>query len=116
MLRRPPRQLVARRELELAQHVRHVALDGLHGEVRSEEHTSELQSQCNLVCRLLLEKKKLKTRRSCAISKTSVPRRASRATSTSLSAFTLRTFSSRSWTAASRNDRTTVACLTATVA
>src|SRR3989454_7733592 len=29
--------------------------------VRSEEHTSELQSPCNLVCRLLLEKKKKKT-------------------------------------------------------
>src|SRR5256885_17267598 len=28
------------------------------GETRSEEHTSELQSPCNLVCRLLLEKKK----------------------------------------------------------
>src|SRR5256885_9232542 len=28
-------------------------------EERSEEHTSELQSPCNLVCRLLLEKKKL---------------------------------------------------------
>src|SRR2546426_6855544 len=28
------------------------------GGVRSEEHTSELQSPCNLVCRLLLEKKK----------------------------------------------------------
>src|SRR5256885_9526904 len=27
--------------------------------VRSEEHTSELQSPCNLVCRLLLEKKKM---------------------------------------------------------
>src|SRR5256885_2539166 len=27
--------------------------------VRSEEHTSELQSPCNLVCRLLLEKKKI---------------------------------------------------------
>src|SRR5256885_11281840 len=27
---------------------------------RSEEHTSELQSPCNLVCRLLLEKKKIK--------------------------------------------------------
>src|SRR5256885_3812152 len=26
---------------------------------RSEEHTSELQSPCNLVCRLLLEKKKI---------------------------------------------------------
>src|SRR2546430_10339880 len=31
----------------------------LRGETRSEEHTSELQSQSNLVCRLLLEKKKL---------------------------------------------------------
>src|SRR2546427_5886823 len=30
--------------------------------VRSEEHTSELQSQSNLVCRLLLEKKKKKNR------------------------------------------------------
>src|SRR2546426_8187987 len=29
-----------------------------HGDQRSEEHTSELQSPCNLVCRLLLEKKK----------------------------------------------------------
>src|SRR5256885_10198182 len=32
---------------------RHACLNG-----RSEEHTSELQSPCNLVCRLLLEKKK----------------------------------------------------------
>src|SRR5688572_31285853 len=32
---------------------------GVEGEqLRSEEHTSELQSQSNLVCRLLLEKKK----------------------------------------------------------
>src|SRR2546427_5714424 len=31
--------------------------------VRSEEHTSELQSQSNLVCRLLLEKKKGRSRR-----------------------------------------------------
>src|SRR2546430_4448039 len=44
---------------------------GGHG--RSEEHTSELQSQSNLVCRLLLEKKKKKTKRrdskgpSCAL-------------------------------------------------
>src|SRR5688572_14350768 len=30
--------------------------------LRSEEHTSELQSQSNLVCRLLLEKKKKKTK------------------------------------------------------
>src|SRR2546427_9230684 len=43
-------------------------LGGLLGfallELRSEEHTSELQSQSNLVCRLLLEKKKKKTRTS----------------------------------------------------
>src|SRR5256885_10756909 len=30
-----------------------------HLMTRSEEHTSELQSPCNLVCRLLLEKKKI---------------------------------------------------------
>src|SRR5256885_10399185 len=36
-------------------------LEGIHPACcasRSEEHTSELQSPCNLVCRLLLEKKK----------------------------------------------------------
>src|SRR5688572_30993783 len=32
--------------------------DAVEAFVRSEEHTSELQSQSNLVCRLLLEKKK----------------------------------------------------------
>src|SRR2546426_4948005 len=31
-----------------------------HSLLRSEEHTSELQSPCNLVCRLLLEKKKIR--------------------------------------------------------
>src|SRR5256885_7619692 len=31
-------------------------------QLRSEEHTSELQSPCNLVCRLLLEKKKKQNR------------------------------------------------------
>src|SRR2546430_11670986 len=35
--------------------------DQLIVEARSEEHTSELQSQSNLVCRLLLEKKKKHT-------------------------------------------------------
>src|SRR2546426_2775052 len=35
--------------------------------VRSEEHTSELQSPCNLVCRLLLEKKKKKTAIVCCV-------------------------------------------------
>src|SRR5256885_6331730 len=34
------------------------AVSGFAFSKRSEEHTSELQSPCNLVCRLLLEKKK----------------------------------------------------------
>src|SRR2546430_11502826 len=38
-----------------------IAVDALR---RSEEHTSELQSQSNLVCRLLLEKKKTISQRS----------------------------------------------------
>src|SRR5256885_15667615 len=38
------------------------AADRAGGPCRSEEHTSELQSPCNLVCRLLLEKKKKKKR------------------------------------------------------
>src|SRR2546426_8494146 len=41
-------------------------LQALHGcwpRVRSEEHTSELQSPCNLVCRLLLEKTRRRQRR-----------------------------------------------------
>src|SRR5688572_32540266 len=38
------------------------ATDPAVGTARSEEHTSELQSQSNLVCRLLLEKKKKKTK------------------------------------------------------
>src|SRR2546430_8957933 len=46
----------------------------LESDARSEEHTSELQSQSNLVCRLLLEKKK-KTKRPKSIltSKTNRP-------------------------------------------
>src|SRR2546426_6050215 len=36
----------------------HREREHLGGCLRSEEHTSELQSPCNLVCRLLLEKKK----------------------------------------------------------
>src|SRR5688572_31350122 len=42
-------------------------LDALKADIiwwRSEEHTSELQSQSNLVCRLLLEKKKKKKKKS----------------------------------------------------
>src|SRR5256885_8066645 len=37
-----------------------VPAGGIRPPTRSEEHTSELQSPCNLVCRLLLEKKKKK--------------------------------------------------------
>src|SRR5256885_2776027 len=40
---------------------RRVPLGVLRRHLRSEEHTSELQSPCNLVCRLLLEKKKTMT-------------------------------------------------------
>src|SRR4051812_50008712 len=46
-----PRRLAQRREALVVQHL------------RSEEHTSELQSHVNLVCRLLLEKKKPADRR-----------------------------------------------------
>src|SRR2546427_2158493 len=51
--------LLARRleELDAARRVSSLAME------RSEEHTSELQSQSNLVCRLLLEKKKKKKER-----------------------------------------------------
>src|SRR5689334_24494426 len=46
---------------DLAYHARSALPDGdLRKTVRSEEHTSELQSQFHLVCRLLLEKKKKK--------------------------------------------------------
>src|SRR5256885_10296370 len=41
-------------------HIEHLDIEGQNVTFgpRSEEHTSELQSPCNLVCRLLLEKKK----------------------------------------------------------
>src|SRR5256885_8012542 len=54
---------------------------GLCGRRRSEEHTSELQSPCNLVCRLLLEKKKI----SNVLSTSGSPPAASCATITHLS-------------------------------
>src|SRR2546430_13583356 len=52
--------LAARLE-DLLGHFAHGALAARHvrDDPRSEEHTSELQSQSNLVCRLLLEKKKI---------------------------------------------------------
>src|SRR5256885_10028113 len=55
-------QLVAVRCFRIEQYGLPRGVAGLPGRVqqcRSEEHTSELQSPCNLVCRLLLEKKKI---------------------------------------------------------
>src|SRR5256885_8903524 len=49
--------VVRRREIGLAD-AEADDVPALARERRSEEHTSELQSPCNLVCRLLLEKKK----------------------------------------------------------
>src|SRR5260370_29786183 len=47
-----------RRALVDGFHAANHAVGRLHRDARSEEHTSELQSHLNLVCRLLLEKKK----------------------------------------------------------
>src|SRR5256885_13164222 len=75
MIRRPPRSTLfpyttlfrshrdERNEggapgLEEQDHHQHDERNRLEERMRSEEHTSELQSPCNLVCRLLLEKKK----------------------------------------------------------
>src|SRR5688572_31430481 len=74
MIRRPPRStlfpyttlfrsLYFRQPFRLLQMVKAYAAVinvAVAASVRSEEHTSELQSQSNLVCRLLLEKKKKK--------------------------------------------------------
>src|SRR5688500_20384504 len=73
-LRRPPRSTLfpyttlfrsevssAKPEGVAASGALHHTLTGHGGSARSEEHTSELQSPCNLVCRLLLEKKKKST-------------------------------------------------------
>src|SRR5256885_6924514 len=77
MIRRPPRSTLfpyttlfrSLRRQRPARAIIGMRLDGVVDSVqhlgdRSEEHTSELQSPCNLVCRLLLEKKKSKTERS----------------------------------------------------
>src|SRR5438270_9606298 len=48
------------------------------GDARSEEHTSELQSQSNLVCRLLLEKKKNPTTAHPALERYPIPHRGRR--------------------------------------
>src|SRR2546426_11447923 len=60
LFRSPARRLRDQRVAVLVEEqvVRPVPQAHMH---RSEEHTSELQSPCNLVCRLLLEKKKKKT-------------------------------------------------------
>src|SRR2546430_5469720 len=73
MIRRPPRSTLFPYTTLFRSHLRHqrrrardrvaaapLPRRGVRGEhpPRSEEHTSELQSQSNLVCRLLLEKKK----------------------------------------------------------
>src|SRR2546430_2877817 len=71
MIRRPPRSTLfpytplfrSAQRLNDPAYIEQQAQDRLHmcsrsWACRSEEHTSELQSQSNLVCRLLLEKKK----------------------------------------------------------
>src|SRR5437016_9516530 len=79
MLRRPPRStlfpyttLFRSGEILQLKETLNTMVDQLNrfaGEaVRSEEHTSELQSLTNLVCRLLLEKKKLiRTTKGCRL-------------------------------------------------
>src|SRR5229473_4564309 len=73
MIRRPPRSTLfpyttlfrsyCRQRVQPARRVSrlHLAATGALSTVRSEEHTSELQSLAYLVCRLLLEKKKTTT-------------------------------------------------------
>src|SRR5688572_31268590 len=66
MIRRPPRSTLFpyttlfRSYSEAATITEYITRlpEAPNGDARSEEHTSELQSQSNLVCRLLLEKKK----------------------------------------------------------
>src|SRR2546430_10214982 len=58
---------------ETMETLRHGFRNALIPVIRSEEHTSELQSQSNLVCRLLLDKKKklhIQYRNSCALQST----------------------------------------------
>src|SRR6266576_6512940 len=69
MIRRPPRSTLFPyttlfRSRAAATHLgaHHADEVRLHRQPRSEEHTSELQSRRDLVCRLLLEKKKTQTK------------------------------------------------------
>src|SRR3989449_6618688 len=94
MIRRPPRSTLfpyttlfrstacarSRRPSPSAQRSRRSRLSALRddalerGDLRSEEHTSELQSRLHLVCRLLLEKKKKKKDKNTCISHNCVRR------------------------------------------
>src|SRR5476651_1705650 len=66
MIRRPPRSTLfpyttlfrSRIARSARKHAQGCAAISAHADIRSEEHTSELQSRQYLVCRLLLEKKK----------------------------------------------------------
>src|ERR1039457_7316223 len=68
MIRRPPRSTLFPYTTFFRSGIDHLQSDIPHLPrtrdllPRSEEHTSELQSPCNLVCRLLLEKKQMNTR------------------------------------------------------
>src|SRR2546429_4965867 len=94
MIRRPPRSTLfpyttlfrsadeALFRLEEGKIVGHVELVDMAvifrtpcvGQMRSEEHTSELQSRLHLVCRLLLEKKKITTTSHSAVYDRLMPR------------------------------------------
>src|SRR2546430_3671484 len=83
MIRRPPRSTLfpyttlfrsfsvsrlVQCPLSTSLHLQRISSSGSVAlQVRSEEHTSELQSQSNLVCRLLLEKKNVEPRTRCAL-------------------------------------------------
>src|SRR5216684_5121375 len=75
MIRRPPRSTLfpyttlfrSNRARTIGRH-QPLLFDALPRRVRSEEHTSELQSRLHLVCRLLLEKKKNKDSRFSTLS------------------------------------------------
>src|SRR5687768_18238070 len=86
MIRRPPRSTLfpTRRssdltrpdimflDIQMPQVDGFALLDQIGADARSEEHTSELQSRLHLVCRLLLEKKKIKTHRIDAIANSKI--------------------------------------------
>src|SRR5947207_8758971 len=87
MIRRPPRStlfpyttlfrsLLPHRCTEVSGSKRLASAVEVHSVARSEEHTSELQSHSDLVCRLLLEKKKKKSRYSSSYRGQSLSRRA----------------------------------------